>query len=265
MYKRLPKPKSQIHEDFSSESHEIASVDHLPCPEFLREAIFAAGRFWELEAAFGCLEGVVRTAVGYFGGDLIKPSYKEVSEGKTGHTEAVKVTYDKRRISYRSLCKAFWASHDPTNKDFLRFGIETHYRSAIFYGDEDERKAARETKVKQQMKLNKRIVTKIVPCSRPTNNDLVFYIAESRHHKYYLQMDHIGLCESLNLRSAEQFADSHLACKLNGLFGGDGKDKLQDLKDFMERYDLLMPDKTKLILEVILQASAAEKTLELEE
>lgn len=75
--------------------------------------------FYDLKAAYGQVEGVVRTATGYYGGTVRKPSYKEVSEGTIGHTEAVKITYDNRFVSYTSLCDFFWGTHDPTNKNFL--------------------------------------------------------------------------------------------------------------------------------------------------
>ncbi|KAJ8436625.1 hypothetical protein Cgig2_029871 [Carnegiea gigantea] len=87
--------------------------------QFLHEAIFAGGSFWEVEAAYGNINGVVKTSTGYFGGTLRKPSYKQVCEGGTGHTEAVKVVYDIRRISFTSLCDLFWENHDPTVKEFL--------------------------------------------------------------------------------------------------------------------------------------------------
>ncbi|XP_072964151.1 uncharacterized protein [Typha angustifolia] len=260
MYKLLPKPKSQIQANFSNSS-EMTQLEDIPPPEFLREAIFAAGRFWEIEAAFGGVDGVIRTATGYFGGSTVKPSYKEVIEGNTGHTEAVKVIYDKRRVSYKSLCKVFWTSHDPTNKHYLEFGVDTHYRSAIFYGNEEEKKEAQETKVKHQMKLNKRIVTKIL--SRNSNNCAVFYMAENQHHKYYLQRDHIPLCESLGLRSTQHFANSHIACKLNGILGGPGNKTSEELKSFMERYQL--PKQTMLVLEEILHNLGVKKGSELED
>nr|XP_010911632.2 peptide methionine sulfoxide reductase [Elaeis guineensis] len=230
----------------------------LPPPEFLKEAIFAAGSFWELEAAFGRVDDVVRTAVGYHGGTPVKPSYKEVSEGNTGHTEAVKVTYDTRNTSYKSLCEVFWASHDPTKKEYLNFGVNTHYRSAIFYENEEERKQSQESKVRQQMKLNRRIVTKILPCHSGNNSG--FYLAESHHQKYYLQRYHIRLCERLNLRSAEQFAGSHLACKLNGIFGGDEKSVPDDLKRIAVGCQL--PHQIKHVLETIIQELGVKQALE---
>ncbi|XP_008812378.1 peptide methionine sulfoxide reductase-like [Phoenix dactylifera] len=257
MYKLLPKSNTPIYDDFPFRPEMISN--DLPPQEFLKEAIFAAGSFWELETAFGRVDGVVRTAVGYYGGNLVKPSYKEVSsEGSTGHTEAVKVIYDTRNTSYKTLCKVFWASHDPTKKEYLKFGVHTHYRSAIFYEDEEEKKQAQQSKVKQQMKLNRRIVTKILPCH--SINISGFYLAESHHQKYYLQRSHIRLCECLSLRSAEQLADSHLACKLNGILGGDEKTAVEGLQRFAGRYQL--PDETKFVLETIIQELRVKQALE---
>lgn len=91
------------------------------------------------------------------------------------------------------------------------FGVDTHYRSAIFYANEEQKKHALQTKIEHQMKLNRRIVTKILPYSTD-----FFFLAENQHQKYYLQKDYIWICESLNLRSTQQFIDSPVACKLNG-------------------------------------------------
>lgn len=91
------------------------------------------------------------------------------------------------------------------------FGVDTHYRSAIFYANEEQKKHALQTKIEHQMKLNRRIVTKILPYSTD-----FFFLAENQHQKYYLQKDYIRICESLNLRSTQQFIDSSVACKLNG-------------------------------------------------
>ncbi|KAJ8544829.1 hypothetical protein K7X08_017412 [Anisodus acutangulus] len=126
-------------------------------------------RFHDVEAAYGRVGGVVRTTTGYCGGTIRKPSYKEVSEGTTGHTEAVKITYDKKVVSYTSLCDFFWETHDPTKKNFLNFGLSTHLRSAIFCSMEEERKQAQKSKIRRQMKLNRRILTKIAPFSEEIN------------------------------------------------------------------------------------------------
>ncbi|XP_058088498.1 uncharacterized protein LOC131235355 [Magnolia sinica] len=241
MYKLISQPKSENSDACSS---QFTSID-VPS-QFLQEAVFAGDRFWELEAAFGRVDGVFRTATGYCGGTLRKPTHKEVSEGRTGHTEVVKVIYDKRKISYKSLSSVFWESHDPTNKDYLRFGLDTHYRSAIFYADEEMKKQTQESKIRRQMELNRRIVTKIIPY----DPDL-FFLAENQHQKYHLQKDYTWLCESLSLRSTEQFVDSHVACKLNGILAGDKNMVVERLRTLMEGCDL--PKQTMLILEGIIE------------
>ncbi|CAA6665307.1 unnamed protein product [Spirodela intermedia] len=254
MYKLLPKLRVEDSDDncrllaakWPSSGGGADSVASPPL-EFLGEAIFAADSFWGLEAAYGRLDGVVRTAVGYYGGSLKNPNYREISEGHTGHTEAVKVVYDKRRVSYGLLCRVFWESHDSTNKDYLRFGAGTHFRSAIFYRSEEERKWAQESKVRWQLKLNRRIVTKILLCGSSE-----FYLAESHHQKYYLQKNYLPLCESLGLRSTKQLAESHLACKLNGILADDGKDTDEgELRRLMVGCQL--PSQAKTALENILR------------
>lgn len=148
----------------------------------------------------------------------------------------MKITYDKRLVSYKSLCDFFWETHDPTNRNSLvslsifswhifgtccfisyswgvvqNFGFSTHLRSAIFSSTEEERKQALESKIRRQMKLNRRILTKITK----EISDCEFFVAENQHHKYYLQK-HYRLCETLSLRSTQQFVESAIACKLNG-------------------------------------------------
>ncbi|KAK9197127.1 hypothetical protein WN943_005261 [Citrus x changshan-huyou] len=208
---------------------------------FFSEAVFAGGNFLDLEAAFGRLNGVMRTATGYCGGTLKKPTYREVCEGITGHTEAVKVFYDKQTISYKSLCDIFWETHDPTNRNYLNFGLSTHLKSAIYYGNEEERKQAQESKIRRQMKLNKRIVTKIIQF------DSEFCMAENQFQKNYLQKC-CWLCESLSLRSTVQFVESNIACKLNGILAMDGSSVTDELTRFMISNNEL-PRQTKMALE----------------
>ncbi|XP_031489597.2 uncharacterized protein LOC116257124 [Nymphaea colorata] len=228
------KKSRQLEKDDHNQRAATSSSSQIPS-QFAEEAIFAAASFWTVEAAFGRVDGVLRTSTGYFGGIRRKPTYREVqnvSNANTGHTEAVKIVYDKRSVSFTSLCEVFWDTHDPTSKEFLQFGLSTHLRSAIFYANEGERKEAMQSKVRRQMKLNRRIVTAILP-----GHSLEFFLAENFHQKYYLQKRHIRLCECLNLRSTEQFVDSHVACKLNGYLGGDpanvdeNKEQLQRLID----------------------------------
>nr|DAD31855.1 TPA_asm: hypothetical protein HUJ06_010706 [Nelumbo nucifera] len=242
MYHLLPQSKPQVHDNFSLS--ETTSTGSIIPPEFLHEAVFSGDRFWEIEAAYGRVDGVVKTATGYYGGTLKKPTHREVCEGRTGHTEAVKVVFDTRKVSFRYLCDFFWETHDPTNKLYLNFGIKTHYRSAIFYADEDQRKQAQESKVRQQMKLNKRIVTKIIP------GGLDFCLAENQHQKYYLQKKY-RLCEILTLRSTEQFVESNTACKLNGILAMDGKTATDWLERLLRSHNL--PKQAKLICEGIIE------------
>ncbi|KAL6960970.1 peptide-methionine (S)-S-oxide reductase [Sarracenia purpurea var. burkii] len=245
MYKTLTQqPKSQFH-DFPISETQSSTPIAAP-PGFLYEAVFAGGSFWALEAAYGRVDGVIKTVTGYCGGTLRKPSYREVCEGRTGHTEAVKVTYDKTKASYRSLCDAFWETHDPTNKEFLNFGISTHQRSVIFYSTDEERRKAQESKIRRQMKLNKRIVTKVIP-----SDGLGFFIAENQHQKLHLQKHYYWLCESLSLRSTEQFAESTIACVLNGILAMDGELIADQLATFVKTQKL--SKKTKLACEEIIE------------
>ncbi|KAL9231318.1 hypothetical protein vseg_006559 [Gypsophila vaccaria] len=220
MYEILPKiissPNSNNSSKLIASSPNQQQIPH----EFLNVAIFAAGSFREIEAAYGHINGVIKTSTGYFGGNLNNPSFKQVCAGESGHTEAVKVVYDGRLISFSSLCDIFWNAHDPTNKKFLNFGLNTHQRSVIFYSTEEERKEAQESKIRRQMKLNKRIVTKIL-----SRNNCEFFLAENQHQKYYLQKHHM-LCASLGLRSRLHFVDSNIACTLNGILGMNEEEKI---------------------------------------
>ncbi|KAK6927921.1 Peptide methionine sulfoxide reductase MsrA domain [Dillenia turbinata] len=244
MYIRLPQYDSVDYDDtFASSNDSVPS-------EFLSEAVFAGDCFWGLEAALGLLDGVVKTVTGYFGGTFPKPNHKEVCEGTTCHTEAVKVYFDKRKVSYKSLCDTFWDTHDPTNKEYLNFGISTHYRSVIYYGSEEERKEAMESKIRRQMKLNKRIVTKIIRV------DGDFYVAENCHQKYYLQKKW-RICESLGLRSSEQLVESNISCKLNGILAMEGLELVHRLTKFVETQEL--PKQTKLACKEIIHSISKDQ------
>ncbi|XP_054780941.1 uncharacterized protein LOC129288414 [Prosopis cineraria] len=144
--------------------------------------LIVADSLWKMEPEYGRVEGVIRTLTGYCG----------VCEGRTGHTKAVKVIYDKTKVTFQSLCDHFWEIHDPTKKDCLNVGVDTHKRSAIFYKNESEREQARESKVRKQMRLNKRIVTQILEL------DSEFFEAVDQHQKVYLQK-HFTICAHLGL------------------------------------------------------------------
>ena len=142
-------------------------------------AIFAAGCFWGIEAQFRKLKGVISTRVGYTGGNFPKPSYKDVCSHKTGHAEAVEVTFNPKIISYTDLLDVFWDIHDPTTLNRQGFDIGSQYRSAIFYLNEEQKKKAHNSKkrVEESKKYRNPIVTEIVPASE-------FWQAEEYHQQY---------------------------------------------------------------------------------
>jgi peptide-methionine (S)-S-oxide reductase len=166
--------------------HRIAP----PFPAGLKDAVFGLGCFWGAERLFWQLPGVYSTAVGYAGGFTANPTYQEVCSGDTGHAEVVRVIYDPEKIDYEDLLKAFWESHDPTQG--MRQGNDagTQYRSAIYVLDEEQRKAAEESKAAYQARLSAagrgEITTEITAAPQ-------FYYAED-YHQQYLAKNPDGYC-----------------------------------------------------------------------
>ena len=140
-------------------------------------AIFAAGCFWGVEAAFRELKGVASIAVGYTGGKTKSPTYEQVCTGKTGHAEAVEVVFDPSKISYSGLLRVFWKIHNPTTLNRQGPDVGSQYRSVIFYHNDTQKKAAEKSKKEKQKELVKKIVTEILKAER-------FYEAEEYHQKY---------------------------------------------------------------------------------
>ena len=143
----------------------------------MEKATFAAGCFWGVEAAFMEIKGVVSTKVGYTGGKTKNPSYEDVCTDQTGHAEAVEVTFDPKKVSYDELLEVFWNTHDPRQLNRQGPDVGTQYRTAIFYHNESQKKAAEKSKEKLFKKLNSFIATDIVPASE-------FYAAEDYHQQY---------------------------------------------------------------------------------
>jgi len=142
-------------------------------------AIFGAGCFWGIEAQFRKLKGVISTRVGYTGGNFPNPTYKDVCSHKTGHAEAVEVTFNPKIISYTDLLDVFWDIHDPTTLNRQGLDIGSQYRSAIFYLNEEQKKKAHTSRkgVEESKKYRNPIVTEIVPASE-------FWQAEEYHQQY---------------------------------------------------------------------------------
>lgn len=146
----------------------------------LEKATFAGGCFWCMEAPFDKLDGVAGVTSGYTGGTLKNPTYEQVSAGGTGHAEAVQIIYDPARISYARLLEIFWRNIDPTVKDRQFCDSGNQYRSGIFYHNEEQRRAAMQSKaaLEKNKPFREAIVTEIVPAS-------AFYPAEEYHQGYY--------------------------------------------------------------------------------
>lgn len=144
-----------------------------------QKAIFGAGCFWGVEAAFRRLDGVTSTAVGYSGGEVANPTYEQVCTGRTGHAEVVLVEYDPARIGYAQLLEVFWDCHDPTQVDRQGPDFGTQYRTEIFHLDAEQEATARASKeaVEKSGRFGRPIATKIAPASD-------FYMAEDYHQQY---------------------------------------------------------------------------------
>jgi peptide-methionine (S)-S-oxide reductase len=168
----------------------LGSPLQAPFPEGSERAIFGLGCFWGAERKFWQLDGVYTTAVGYAGGFTKNPTYREVCSGATGHTEAVLVVYDPRKISYADLLKAFWESHDPTQGMRQGNDVGTQYRSAIYATTDAQRAAAEASREAYQRALSAsrlgRITTEIA-------GEPAFYYAED-YHQQYLAKNPGGYC-----------------------------------------------------------------------
>lgn len=145
----------------------------------IEKATFGAGCFWGVEVKFGQIPGVIETAVGYEGGQLEHPTYKEVCTDRTGHAEVVEMSFDPARVKYEQLLDAFFELHDPTqlNRQGPDFG--TQYRSTVFYHSDEQRLAAEKKieELKVEGRFSKPIVTQVVPAE-------TFWRAEEYHQKY---------------------------------------------------------------------------------
>ncbi|MFP5376737.1 MAG: peptide-methionine (S)-S-oxide reductase MsrA [Acidimicrobiia bacterium] len=161
-----------------------------PFPDGLEQAVFAMGCFWGAERAFWELDGVYTTAAGYAGGFTPNPTYEEACSGRTGHAEAVLVVFDPARVTYETLLRVFWESHDPTQGMRQGNDVGSQYRSAIYTTTPEQAAAAEASRRAFQEALSSRnygaITTEIAPAGP-------FYYAEG-YHQQYLARNPNGYC-----------------------------------------------------------------------
>ena len=143
----------------------------------MEKALFGAGCFWGVEETFSKTPGIINTLVGYSGGNTINPTYEQVCQGNTNHTEVVLVEFYSSLISYEELLKIFWKCHDPTTLNRQGPDIGTQYRSAIYYFNEDQKNKSINSKNEYSKSSGLNIVTEISEAKE-------FYKAEEYHQKY---------------------------------------------------------------------------------
>jgi peptide-methionine (S)-S-oxide reductase len=149
------------------------------------KAIFAAGCFWGVEAAFREVDGVVEAVSGYTGGTKEHPTYSEVCGDRTGHAEAVEVEFDPAKVSYNRLLDIFWQIHDPTQVNRQGPDVGSQYRSGIFYLTPEQETAAKESRERAQDKLSRPIATEITQAT-------TFWAAEDYHQRYFEKHGFVG-------------------------------------------------------------------------
>jgi peptide-methionine (S)-S-oxide reductase len=172
-------------------SHDVLGTPLTPpFPEQMEQLVVGMGCFWGAERLFWKLDGVYTTAVGYAGGYTPNPTYEEVCSGSTGHTEAVLVVFDPAKVSLDAVLRTFWEGHDPTQSMRQGNDVGTQYRSAVYYGSEEQRLAIEASRERYQASLTAaglgEITTEIAPAGP-------FYYAEA-YHQQYLDKNPNGYC-----------------------------------------------------------------------
>jgi peptide-methionine (S)-S-oxide reductase len=155
----------------------------------METATFGAGCFWGVESVFEQVDGVVATKVGYTGGFTDAPSYEDVCSHRTGHAEAVEVTFDPARVSYDTLLDIFWMNHDPTQVNRQGPDVGDNYRTVIFYHSPEQEAAAIASKkrLEESGRYKRPIATEIVPAGK-------FWDAEEYHQKYFSRRGIASTC-----------------------------------------------------------------------
>jgi peptide-methionine (S)-S-oxide reductase len=154
----------------------------------LKLATFGGGCFWCTEAVFQKVKGVEKAISGYSGGNVPgKPTYREISSGLTGHAEVIQITFDANTISYEDILIIFMTTHDPTTLNRQGADKGTHYRSVIFYHDENQKNISYEVLKQLQSYFDNKIVTEISALD-------IFYEAEKEHQDFYKNNPRYGYC-----------------------------------------------------------------------
>jgi peptide-methionine (S)-S-oxide reductase len=148
----------------------------------IKKATFAGGCFWKVEASFLPVKGVIKTSVGYMGGQFPHPSYLDVLSRITGHAEVAQIEFNPNHIGYEQLLDIFWSIHDPTQLNRQGADRGEQYRSVVFYHDSEQERIARQSKqqLENSGKYNQPIVTQIKPASD-------YYLADEYHQQYLLK------------------------------------------------------------------------------
>jgi peptide-methionine (S)-S-oxide reductase len=156
----------------------------------METALFGGGCFWCTEAIFKMLRGVESVEPGYAGGTTSKPTYEQVSSGRTGHAEVTKVTFDPSQISFKDLLTVFFVSHDPTSLNRQGNDVGTQYRSAVFYTTPEQKRVTEEyiAELTASDPKGKPIVTEVVPLD-------TFWPAEDYHKNYYATHKDAPYCQ----------------------------------------------------------------------
>jgi peptide-methionine (S)-S-oxide reductase len=150
--------------------------------------VLGGGCFWCTEGAYEIVPGVKSVVSGYSGGSVKNPSYKQITTGKTGHAEVIRIEYDPAQVSLERLLELFWVVHDPTTLNAQGNDIGPQYRSVIFYANDAQKIAAEKSKQAAQSKFSDPIVTEITPLG-------AFYEAEDYHQDYFRKNPHAGYCQ----------------------------------------------------------------------
>jgi peptide-methionine (S)-S-oxide reductase len=167
----------------------INLAESTPATAGKQVATLAGGCFWCLEAVYDQLEGVESVESGYSGGTVPNPTYEQVSTGRTGHAETVRITFDPALVSYRDILEVFFDIHDPTTLNRQGADVGTQYRSAIFYQDDEQKQIAEEL-IREKTAAKAwpdPIVTQVAPFK-------AFYVAEDYHQEYFARNGHLPYC-----------------------------------------------------------------------